>query len=176
MNGLEKLNQQIDAMSTWHQRAKDGPKNIIEQLKLSPDDPGVGGLLADYGRRIEPHLNDFGGLQTEIYELDQRLRQFAIRPRDAIHEQASNAAFYARCKMAGWAGEETDLLRGAVPDLANIIEITWRAAKLRDGRELDRNWIREHMRGAAYSNEGWQKYLAGLPKIAAPEVTTGSVE
>jgi hypothetical protein len=140
----------------------------VEQLQLSPDDPGVVSLLLDYGRRVNLHSGDFPALLREIHALEQRLRQYAIQRPDPDRVHALLESVYPQGSANRWMSEETETaIKMAEP--STIVAITWSGARTADGRELSRESVRAGMRTAAYSDDSWRKYLATLPPIAAPE-------
>jgi len=174
MNAFEEMDALIDTTApSWQQRAKTGPRNIVSQLQLSIEDPGVAALLRNYVRAIQPLRDDFKKLDLEIEKLGYTLGRYknglpadadeAVKQQGRIVIDQNKLHLFAH----GWIAEEIDTAK-VLAQPATIVAITWHGARTSDGRELSRESIRQRMRGAAYSDEGWRKYLGTLPPIAEP--------
>jgi hypothetical protein len=103
-------------------------------------------------------------------QLEVALREAkgAMSRPDPLRAQALLESVHARCSAAGLASEEiAGLLEMVQP--SEILAITWKGATTKDGRGISREELRERLRTAAYSDDGWRKYLASLPRIEAPE-------
>jgi hypothetical protein len=101
-------------------------------------------------------------------ELDLRQAKLGLERPDEGRQQNLRAQISKACADLRWHQVETEeLLRVSDPSL--IVSITWRGAETNDGRTLTREALRERTRTAAYSDDGWRRYLATLPRIEAPE-------
>src|ERR1700735_5049550 len=158
------MDKQIDTtMPTWQEMAKVGPRNILTQTQLSPEDPGIAPILIKYVRDIQPFRGDFKNLELEMEKLAHSLRRYRHGlPADAdaaLKKQTNDIANQNNLHMLAhdWAAEEVDAAK-AKAQPATIVAFTWHGARTSDGRELSRESIRQGMRSAAYSDEGWRKY------------------
>ncbi len=110
---------------------------------------------------------NYAGLQAEIEKLDRMLRELPAADRNEDRTAALKASVHARAARCGWSSAEIDALLAIVAP-AHIAAIAWQGVGTADGREISRESIRTGMRSAAFSDAGWAKHLASMPKIEAP--------
>lgn len=167
---FEQFSQRIRAIPDPHEYVIQGVRQAVE--RSGADWTDVSGYIAEYEKRCTEHLRtfDFAALPSDVAWLERALLDFAVKPRNELREIASRESIFDRGRYAGWISEEVEaLLRSVDNDPARIGAITWDGAQTKDGRQIERQALRESMRSVAYSDEGWQKYLGTLPRIEQPE-------
>ncbi|MBF6570421.1 MAG: hypothetical protein IVW54_16265 [Candidatus Binataceae bacterium] len=168
MKSIEKLAETTNAIPDPRGYVIEMATLIPKRNGLSPDE--VSSHVEEYGNRCAQLLSifDYAKLPAVTAEFEQKVRQLKLKRPSEARQAAVHESVYARASAAGWLSAETDALLSRV-DPSQISSITWFGAKV-DGRELSRAELRESLRTAAYSDEGWRHYLSTLPPITAPEV------
>jgi hypothetical protein len=171
VNAIEQLKARFDAIPNPQEYVCESAKNVLDRLGLKSDD--VKGLLEEYAQRCERALVTFAysDLPAAVTWLDQHARQAALNRPTEAEQIALRETIHGRAAACGWTPEEIDGLIAAAGDPRVISMITWRSAIV-SGQAVDRMELRQSLRTAAYSDSGWNKHVAAMPPIKAPEGQT----
>lgn len=142
---------------------------ICDRVGIDPNT--VTGRLNDFLDQCELRLAlyKYDQLPRLAAQFEQDMRQVKLdmqRPSDAS-TKADRESVHGHAAAQGWVSEEIDILWELARGV-KITTVTWRGAKLADGRGIDREQVRAAGRYAAYSDDKWAEHLASLPKIQAP--------
>ncbi|MGD0290578.1 MAG: hypothetical protein ABSC63_13090 [Candidatus Binataceae bacterium] len=149
--------------------AKKGAEALLIQFGHDPKHPG--GLLDRFLPRVDTDLHTcrYDDIPAALNELHQLLLKVTISARPDPHQLEAEAnAFYSRGSALNIPPEELDAAVAAAKP-SKIVALEFDRIVTADGRTIMRTAIRERMRTAAFSDEGWRRFVGSLPKIEAPK-------